>query len=183
MPFSMPFSPNETLRLAQLQTAVEERVRELLAIAGHELKFSPPRPEIRFDLRGQSAGQARLTGKGRGVLRFNPWLLLRHGEDFIGQTVPHEVAHWLIFCLYERRARPHGAEWRKLMAMFEAEPKRCHEYDLADIPQRRVANHIYHCGCQEHQLSAVRHNRARKGQTYLCRRCHQALRHGPLPAR
>ena len=75
-------------------------------------------------------------------MRLNPWLLLRHGEEFIDQTVPHEIAHWLIFCLYGREARPHGAQWRQLMELFGAEPRRCHDYDLKEIPQRRMSRHI-----------------------------------------
>ncbi|WPL16242.1 SprT-like family protein [Thiorhodovibrio winogradskyi] len=174
----MPFTPDEKARLKHLQTVVEQRVRQLLATARQTLGFCAPNPDLRFDLRGQSAGQARFDARGRGLIRFNPWLLLRHGEEFIDQTVPHEIAHWLIFCLYGRNARPHGVEWRQLMTLFGAEPKRCHQYDLDEIPQRRVSSHSYHCACQDHQLSAVRHNRVRKGQTYLCRHCGQALKPG-----
>ncbi|EIC20156.1 SprT family zinc-dependent metalloprotease [Thiorhodovibrio frisius] len=172
----MPFTPDENARLKHLRTMVEQRIEELLETARRELKYGAASPAIRFDLRGQSAGQARFDARGRGTVRFNPWLLLRHGEEFIDQTVPHEIAHWLTFCLYGRKARPHGPQWRQLMVLFGAEPRRCHEYDLDDIPQRRVSSHSYHCACQEHQLSAVRHNRVRKGQTYLCRRCGQPLK-------
>lgn len=178
----MPFSPDEIAQLTHLQQAVETRVQELLTLAQGRLGFSAPSPEIRFDLRGQSAGQARFSARGKGAVRFNPWLLLRHGEAFIDQTVPHEIAHWLTFCLYGRGAAPHGAQWRKLMDIFGAEPRRCHDYDLHEIPQRRITSHGYHCHCQDHQLSAVRHNRVRKGQTYLCKRCGQALRPGPRRA-
>ncbi|MBK5967840.1 MULTISPECIES: SprT family zinc-dependent metalloprotease [Thiorhodovibrio] len=177
----MPFTSDEQARLAHLRSAVEQRVRELLATAQGELGIAPPPPEIRFDLRGQSAGQARCDARARCVVRFNPWLLLRHGEEFIDQTVPHEIAHWLTFKRFGRRARPHGPQWRELMVLFGAEPRRCHDYDLKEIPHRRVSSHSYHCSCQEHRLSAVRHNRARKGQTYLCRRCGQPLKQGPAP--
>lgn len=176
----MPFTLEERARLKQLRQLTEQRVQDLLATARHQLGLRASRPEIRFDLRGQSAGQARFEAHGGGLIRFNPWLLLRHGEEFIEQTVPHEIAHWLIFCLYGRKARPHGAEWRQLMVLFGVEPKRCHEYDLDDIPRRQVSSHEYHCACQRHRLSAVRHNRVLKGQTYLCRRCGQPLKPGPL---
>lgn len=177
----MSFTPEEQARLAQLRLVVERRVRQLLTTARRELGVATQPPEIRFDLRGQSAGQARCDAGARGVVRFNPWLLLRHGEEFIDQTVPHEVAHWLTFTRFGRRARPHGPEWRELMVLFGAEPRRCHDYSLEDVPHRRVSSHSYHCTCQEHRLSAVRHNRVRKGQTYLCRRCGQPLRPGPKP--
>jgi SprT protein len=177
----MAFTPDEQARLALLQAKVEERIQQLLVVARRELGFAAPRPEIRFDLRGQSAGQARLSPKGRGLIRFNPWLLLQHGEDFIEQTVAHEIAHCLTFCLYGRNARPHGAEWRQLMKLLGAAPERCHHYDLGEVPQRQVSRHPYHCGCQEHELSAIRHNRVRKGQRYLCRRCGGPLQPGRMP--
>lgn len=174
-------SEQDKRALARLQRVIEARVGSLVEAAA--LRFDVPvrMPEIRFDLRGQSAGQARIDAAGKGMIRFNPWLLLRHSQDFIEQTVPHETAHWLVFCLFGTKARPHGPEWRHLMEMFGADPQRCHNYDLEGVPRRQVSEYPYFCDCMDHRLSAIRHNRARKGQRYLCRRCGTALR--PRPQR
>ena len=65
------------------------------------------RPHINFKQRGKAAGSARLQ---TNELRFNPVLLQENQQHFITHTVPHEVAHLLVYQLYGR-TKPHGKEW------------------------------------------------------------------------
>lgn len=135
-----------------------------------------PRPDIRFDLRGQAAGQAIWHRHGSPVLRFNLELALRHVDDFIATTVPHEVAH-LVVAACHGRVRPHGHEWQAVMRFLGiAQPRRCHDYAVTDHPVRRQHRWPYACACATHQLSTTRHNRVQKGTAgYVCRRCGNAL--------
>lgn len=141
----------------------------------------PPAPGIRFDLRGRSAGQFRIDSQGRCTIRYNPTLLLRYGEEFLRSTVPHEVAHYLAYRLHGRQIRPHGPEWQALMHTLGADPSRCHDYDVSDLHARRLRYYTYRCGCSEHRLSSIRHNKVQAGTRYLCRRCGETLQPGPEP--
>lgn len=157
---------------AQLQEAIAEQARALIAFAERELAVRLPVPEIRFDLRGQAAGQAHLRG---AFLRFNPILLEENPEAFMAQTVPHEVAHVVVGRLFPR-ARPHGEEWKQVMRLFGADPQRCHQFDTSRATTRRLRRFTYRCDCREHALTTIRHNRVKKGMRYLCRDCGSALR-------
>ncbi len=92
-------------------------------------------------------------------------------------TVPHEVAHYIVHEVYPRRAtKPHGHQWKSLMAQFDADAGVTFALDLDGVPQRRQSSHRYHCGCRIHEVSSTRHNRAQRGTArYLCRFCNDSL--------
>jgi SprT protein len=161
----------------QARAATLELLRRATAPGRH-----PPAVEIRFDLRGQAAGQVRLTGPGRALIRYNLQLLMENRDHFLAHTVPHEVAHLLAWQRYGPHIRPHGPEWRSLMLGLGADPSRCHTYDTSRIRTRRLQRHTYHCACREYALTSIRHNRIRRGQRYLCRDCGQPLHPGRPPA-
>lgn len=150
--------------------------RALLTQVAEHFACDMPRPQVRFDLRGQTAGQALIGRDGRARIRYNDQLLRENGQAFLDRTVPHEVAHIVAHRLHGPRIRPHGAEWKAIMALFGADTARCHAYDTSRSTARRVQRHAYRCSCREHQLSSIRHNRARRGQGYLCRHCGETLR-------
>ncbi len=138
-----------------------------------QLPFEPL--EIRFDLRGRSAGQYRSHPKP--CIRFNADMAAAQFEAYCRQTPGHEVAHHVVFRLYPGvRVRPHGPEWQAVMRSFGLDPRRCHDFDMDSIPQRRQRRFRYRCGCREHELSATRHNRVLRGAaTYHCRQCARPL--------
>lgn len=160
----------------ELQRLAVTRTRNLLARAAEHYGISPPQVEIRFDLRGQSAGMASHGAASGLVIRYNPLLLRENGEDFLRRTVPHEVAHLITRLVFGLRCRPHGEEWREVMAFFGADPSRCHNYDTSRARTRTLTQYPYACGCRDHALSSIRHNRARRGQRYLCRSCGGVLK-------
>jgi SprT protein len=149
-----------------------EATRACLRRAGeiYRREFAPI--PVRFDLRGRAAGMYRVR-EGRRWIRYNPWIFARHPEDSLGQTIPHEVAHYIADALYGlRNIRPHGVEWQAVMHALGAEPRATGRYDLEGIPVRRQRRYDYHCDCTTHQLSSCRHNRVRRREmTYVCRYC------------
>ena len=148
-----------------------------------ELHFKRPMPEIEilFNLRGQAAGMVKIMGIEKRVLvRYNPILLNENGDHFLAQTVPHEIAHVVTHALYHRRVRPHGPEWQQIMRLFGADNHRCHNYKVKHSTRRQLQHFSYRCGCQEHQLTSIRHNRVIKGQHYICRNCREVLLEAPL---
>lgn len=141
--------------------------------AERALQRTFPRPEVRFDQRGQAAGSAYPS---HNRLRFNPELLHRQPEEFIAEVVPHEVAHLVVWHCYGR-VRPHGPQWQAVMEQVLGVPaRRTHSFEVT--PTRRIKRFAYRCDCQLHQLTSIRHRRVLAGQRYLCRHCGQALRPG-----
>ena len=105
-----------------------------------EIFFKRPftRPQVSFKLRGQKAGVAHLT---ENKLRFNPQLYHENQEDFLRQTVAHEVAHLIAHQLFGLSIQPHGEEWQLIMrGVYELPPHRCHTYD---VKRRQVSRFIY----------------------------------------
>lgn len=148
------------------------RVEACYQLAETFFKRRFARPEISFKLRGQKAGVAHLT---ENKLRFNPQLYRDNREDFLQQTVAHEVAHLIAHQLFGPRIQPHGEEWQLIMrGVYELPPHRCHSYD---VQRRQVSRFIYRCNCPdgEFPFSTQRHALVAKGRRYYCRRCKATL--------
>ncbi len=54
---------------------------------------------VSFDLMGRAAGMYRVRN-GQRVIRYNPWLFARYFKDNLANTVPHEVAHYIVDMVY-----------------------------------------------------------------------------------
>jgi SprT protein len=179
---------------AELAAAVTERLDGLLARTEAPLRRhrAPPLPRptvVFFDHRldaGRAVPPARVGDPG--VLEVNAVYLRRHPEAMLRETLAHELAHLVVFHLRpRRRTPPHGALWQRIMReWFGVEPERTHRFGTEGVRARRQRRWRYRCGCTEHVLTTVRHNRVRAGQRYLCRRCRGALEylapHGPAEA-
>ena len=131
---------------------------------------------IHFDLKGKAAGMVVFPPGEKPYIRFNPGLLMLNQAHFLAQTLPHEVAHLVARRLYGANIRPHGDEWKQVMAFYGADPIRCHNYELGNSCTRKIRRFTYRCGCRQHQLTAIRHNRILKGQAYFCKFCGESLR-------
>jgi SprT protein len=129
-------------------------------------------PRIEFRLRGRSAGEAC---DETWTTNYNLPLLLRYGEAFLDEIVPHEVAHLIVAALHPQRVKPHGPEWRAVMAFFGVRARATHEFETE--PARRVARVPDRCGCgRPHLLTLRAHRRIRRGlREYTCRSCRQVL--------
>ncbi|MET0028235.1 MAG: SprT-like domain-containing protein [Candidatus Thiodiazotropha sp.] len=155
-----------------LQSRTTMKTRLLLNQAETAFALPPTRPEIRFDLTGKSAGIVVFGPGNRCVIRYNAALLSRYGQEFMDETVPHEVAHIVARRRFGQRIRPHGREWKQVMAFFQAPARRCHSFDTTQTTRRRMRYYDYRCACRDHRISAVRHNRVVSGtMTYQCRFC------------
>jgi SprT protein len=165
----------QTSRVVLLCGEARRRTLALLRQAAAQLRLAIPEVEVRFDLRGQTAGQVQFHPSRRTLIRYNRQLLLENGERFLDRTVPHEVAHVITHGLYGPHIRPHGPEWRGVMGLFGADSRRCHDYDTRRATTRRLTRHRYRCACREHSLTSIRHHRILAGQLYYCRSCGQVL--------
>ncbi|PZP24151.1 SprT family zinc-dependent metalloprotease [Pseudomonas kuykendallii] len=148
------------------------RVEACYQLAEAFFKRRFPRPEVSLKLRGQKAGVAHLD---ENLLRFNPQLYRENSEDFLRQTVAHEVAHLIAHQVFGPSIRAHGEEWQLVMrGVYELPPNRCHSYAITRRPRSCF---VYRCKCVdgEFDFSAQRHALVGKGRRYVCRRCKGTL--------
>lgn len=160
-------SPTELrLRVIRLTAECVRRARERWPHA------SIPEPTVEFRLRGRSAGEACPR---TNVTNYNRELLEKYGDEFIGQIVPHEVAHIVAPRLASGRIKPHGREWKEVMAFFGVPARASHHFEAPPVPER--GRHRYRCACPDpHWLTTRAHRRVRRGtMEYTCRRCREVL--------
>jgi SprT protein len=162
------------------QHQVEQRTEEYILLAEAIFGRRFDRVPVLFDLKGRAAGMFKIIGRQR-VIRYNPWIFGKYYEENLRDTVPHEVAHFIVHEAYPRRGvKPHGRQWRDLMARFGADPGVTFDLDLDGVPQRSQKTHPYHCGCRLHEVSTTRHNRAQRRRVrYHCCRCDGLLVYAP----
>ena len=163
-----PVQPIDAARRNEVLHRTEAFIREAEALFCRRFERVP----VLFDLKGRSAGMFKILGKQR-FIRYNPWIFSKYYEENLRDTVPHEVAHYIVHEVYPRRGtKPHGWQWRDLMARFGADPGVTFDRDLAGVPQRSQRSHRYFCGCQVHEVSTTRHNRVQRRRVrYHCCTC------------
>lgn len=151
---------------AELMQRVERKLDECMEMIPQPLT----RPFVVYDLRGKHAGYANNTR-----IRLNADLLNdpRYVDNMIDDTVVHEFAHVVVRQLYPG-SQSHGETWKAVMRRLGIErPQRCHDYEV--VPARTHARMLYVCGCQEHWVTKITHNRIKRGITYTCRQCKGVL--------
>ena len=153
---------NETLKYLQL---------------AQDIFHHPLEPiNILFDLSGMASGMFCVKN-GSPLIRYNPYIFSKHFAYSLSNTVPHEVAHYILYSIYGLKSvRPHGKEWKEIMLQLGAKPNRTNSLNLEGIPNRRQRRHPYRCDCRDHLLSSRRHNRITHGKArYFCRSCRSVL--------
>lgn len=165
----------EPITHSQQQSVLNEAVR-YIRLAEKKLQQAFPIIPVYFDLKGRAAGMYKVQA-GQRQLRFNPYLFSRYYEENFNNTVPHEVAHYLVDMIYGiKNVRPHGKEWKTMMHLLGAEPQRTHQFDLQGIPQRSYQLISYQCRCNDFQLTSRRHNMIVRGKRrYFCPNCQSEL--------
>jgi len=159
----------------------EQQVRQKTAslIQQAALIFQQPLPviDIYFDLKGRNLGMY-VRQQRQSYIRYNSFVFARHFDDCLKQTTAHEVAHYVCDKRYGlKNIRPHGKEWQAVMLALGVPPKVTSNLDISGLPARRYQQFTYQCGCQQHQLSSIRHNKIQRGRAvYHCRQCGQTLK-------
>jgi SprT protein len=169
---------SETTSLEELKQLATVAIRRAETHARDYYSCNLPGASIDFSLRGRCAGQACLEQNNQTSLRINLKLLAENTDDFLLQTIPHEVAHLVVNWQARKkrvRPRPHGIEWQAVMqACFGLEPRRCHSYETT--PARVVARpFFYRCHCRQHHLTSIMHKRISRGDHALCKQCKAPL--------
>lgn len=160
-----PISPS-------LQEQVIKETNHFIKSAEDYYSSRFPEIPVLFDLTGKAAGMYRVKA-GQRVIRYNPYVFSKYFDDNFSETIPHEVAHYVTDVLFNlKRIRPHGNEWKSVMQVFGVAANRTANYDLSGLPVRNYQKFVYHCGCQNYELTSRRHNKILRGSGhYLCRDC------------
>lgn len=177
------FCSNDALCVDGIKKAIREKVTECLNRACRNYGISQYRPDIDFSLKGAVAGQCRVTycKETKKIvnarLRFNLPVAIENQDHFLSQTVPHEVAHLVVFLkMWRKREVPHGREWQKIMEMcFGLQADRCHSYNIKGHVKRWPRPFIYRCGCRDFSLTTLMHNRIQGGSRRACPMCNKEL--------
>ena len=159
----------------ELQGRVIAKLNQCIATAeshfkGQKFAF----PTIKYHKRGTTAGTADCH---RWVLDFNPTLFVENVEDFLGRTVPHEMAHLIDYQVYQKQARMmsfgyrrakrsvHGPTWQSIMRLLGAPVSRCHSYDVTNARVKNRTRYNYACACgQEFELGPKHHAAVMRGE-------------------
>ena len=166
--YNNPIQPIST----SLQERVIQHTRHFIQSAAEYYQREFKEIPVIFDLSGKAAGMYRVKA-GQRVIRYNPYVFAKYFDDNFNETIPHEVAHYVTDVLYGlRKIRPHGNEWKSVMQVFGVKANRTANYDLNGLPTRNFQKFVYHCGCQNYELTSRRHNKILRGTGhYMCREC------------
>lgn len=122
--------------------------------------------------KGTTAGHSNW---GKRELMFQLDLAEANKEDFLSQTVPHEVAHFVQRQMYPFSSA-HGREWKYIMRyVMGLDPDRCHMYDVSVTQTRKVRRIEYKCNCKVHKITLTLHNKIQKGEWRRCLRCNTRI--------
>ena len=138
-----------------------------------------PIPAVLYDVKGCVAGY--YTGPARNSIRINPILFQENQEDYLQNTIPHEIGHLVTdhICINFRH-KPHGPEWKSVMVQLGLPPIVCHNYDTSSVASRprQTQKFTYECSCGPiHKIGKNKHTKVLKGQIRRCLRCHEQIRY------
>lgn len=176
---------------SELKNQATETIKFYVELGNEIFNTDLKMPEIDFNLKGTCGGKYSIR---KNIVKINLILFAENVEDYLNQTIPHEVAHAFQYHLCHlknvtnqafygaKKIMPHGKEWKQIMRAFGKDPKRTHSYDVSNAKIRRIAkNHVYVCGCKDpHYLSDTCHKRALRATqlghaAYKCRICKKHL--------
>ena len=167
---------NKNITLAFRNRALVERVKNRVAeciakfnaITGANIELENDEPIVFFE-KSRTAGYVWPNKYGNRVF-LNAPLLETNEEDYMRETIPHEVAH--IFQTKLKASDPvHGPFWRGLMRSIGIAPQRLHNYDVSVA----VKTFKYVCSCRKFDVSKILHRKMQNGQIRRCKSCRKNL--------
>lgn len=160
----------------QVETTVMNTVAKIEQL--YKTKFSVP-VQIKYDIdSARLGGQANANGF---FIRLNPAFLTKYKDEYIKQTVVHEVAHLGCHQVYHidngMHINAHGPEWKNMMVRLGADPSRCHTYQADEGQGRQQPKFGYVCGCCNKPIAVGPkiHKKIARGAQYTTKCCKSPL--------
>lgn len=120
--------------------------------------------EIRYDIRGKTAGYAgwkvnRWTGEcSNFYLRFNREAITKHWEEMVKHTIPHEIAHLVCAAHPELGGKDHNWKWASIDRALGGNGERCHNMELT--PGRKTTRYVYKDSLGREMIVGPKHHAA-----------------------
>jgi SprT protein len=118
--------------------------------------------EIKFNLKGHQAGQARRDW-GEYSVRFNNEYAVYDLQHILSDTVPHEIAHLACF-MDERLGKNHNSGWKKLCVDLGGTAQTTHPIPKV-FCKGRTFQYVTTTG-KEVRVSEHMHNKIQAGAAY-----------------
>lgn len=152
-------SNNTSMRTLQIRDKVDQLLNEIDSL----LNITLPFVDVKFDLKGRTAGQA-IVKNGQYSIRLNIDMINDDRFDHIyNDTIIHEVCHIVGF--YTRAFKNHDNGWKSLCKRLGGTGERCHS--LETTYARTVKQYLYETTCgNKVKVSAIRHSKIQKGKSY-----------------
>jgi SprT protein len=161
---------------AELKSKVEHKTIETVSKIEklYDIKFPAP-VVIKYDINSARIGGQALMS--RNTIRLNPHFLEKYKDEYIEQTVIHEIVHLGIHQVYRVgqgiRVDGHGPEWKRMMSRVGAKPTRTHDFQADEGIGRQKAKYEYQCSncCKPVTVGPTVHRRLQSGLRYTTRCC------------
>jgi len=127
--------PNQMLDVTEMKERATRKVWMVLEELNEEYGAEFDFPRIEWVVCGTTAGKAWL---GQWRIQLNEQLCKENIEDFINDTIPHEVAHLIAYKVFGDDG--HGDGWKSVMRALGLNPSRCHNYDTRRVEDNRSRN-------------------------------------------
>jgi predicted SprT family Zn-dependent metalloprotease len=145
-------------------------VRKCLDRAGkmYGLEEQMKNVDIRLDIRGyRVAGMACRKGFVNFSLRFHPDAILKHWDEMVDNTIPHEVAH-TVCQMNPTLGKNHDAGWKRVCRALGGDDSRTHTLEFGEKPTRKECWYRTTAG-ELVDIGPIRHAKVQKGATYNAR--------------
>jgi SprT protein len=125
-------------------------------------------PKVTYNLRGKCAG---VSYDAMCWIDFNLFLFRENFDEFIKQVVPHELCHVWQEQL-KLKGRPHGKEWKGLMARMGLVAERTHNF-CVEFSLSRTGLFRHRCGCGTGRMVGLEMHREMQEHplSYRCEVC------------
>ena len=130
--------PNPMLDVTQMKEQASRKVWQVLEELNEEYNAEFDFPKIEWVVCGTTAGRAWLT---QWRIQLNEQLCKENLQDFMNDTIPHEVAHLVAYKVFGDDG--HGDGWRSVMRALGLNPTRCHEYNTRNVNGKRSRKSMY----------------------------------------
>lgn len=94
-----------------------------------------PCPDVKINRRFTSmAGRASLNDN---LIELSEYLYLRNRQEFLKNTIPHELAHFIAYRKYKDRG--HGKAWKEVAMYLYGDNSRCHKMETKSEAMKKNA--------------------------------------------
>lgn len=159
----------------ELKVKIYEKVNSVYRSACEMFDIEELGLLVFFDKKSRSvAGTANFEKR---ELNFNMKLAEENEEEFLKETVGHEVAHIVAHQVFGKNCK-HNKNWKYIMVKMGLKPEIYHKFITAKPVRRKVQKFSYSCECGRgvHKISKNLHTKITKGSgKAYCRKCNKII--------